>query len=90
MGLYDRDYMRRRQGEKDSYWDWLHGSGSSGRGLEPSEPAWRSYQRAPAQQSLWARPVSIRWVTLIVLVIVALALPHLTIAGRHWHIWFLP
>lgn len=91
MGLYDRDYMRGRQGPKDPYWDWLHGSDHSG-----SERA--SERRATVgealplrgQQSLLARPVNLRWVVVLAMLVGAFLLPHLTIAGRHWHIWLLP
>lgn len=80
MGLYDRDYMRQRQGKDDAYWNWLHRSHS--RGTAPEREGQRSY---------WKQPVTAKQAMMMIALILALVLlPHFTIASRHWHVWFLP
>ena len=92
MSLRDRDYMRTRQGDDDQYWDWLHGSDFGGGGLIPRG---RVPTDAPDEDyDFWTRPVTLRRLRMPFVLAPALfgafVLPHVTIDGRHWHLWLLP
>jgi len=92
VAIHDRDYMRTRQGDDDGYWDWLHGSDFGRGGLAPRG---RFRQDAPDEEyDFWTQPITFHRLRLPLMLAVTLfgafLLPHLTIDGRHWHLWLLP
>ena len=92
MALHDRDYMRTRQGDDDRYWGWLHGSDFGGGALVPRG---RPGTDARGEEyDFWTQPVTLRRLripfALALTLFGAFVLPHLTIDGRHWHLWLLP
>jgi hypothetical protein len=81
VGLYDRDYMREPR-EPQRY------------SLPPRSPARHSqpprYYPARARRWRYERRPSDRWLQLLgaLLLVNLVVLPHVTIAGRHWTLWF--
>jgi hypothetical protein len=91
MGLYDRDYMRQPKGKNDRYWKWLHGPDFTGAAEPGPKRRPTGARRASQSRSHWNQRVTATQAAFgIALGVALIVLSHMTIAGRHWHVWFFP